>query len=472
MGRRGVSWPSWRRGGVVRATMLATFAAGATPAFAEDANPLHKLVGAPDNLVLRGSFRERTEVIDGQFRPTAAEHDFLQSFRTIIFAEYDAGPLRIGGEIRDARGYAQDRNSSASVGEINTLEPVQAYVALDLDDVGGKGARGLLSVGRYTFETGAGRLIGRADFPNGVNSYTGALLDWRSANKDRLVLFWSMPSTRLPKTADGLRHNRVEWDRARDAVQFFGGYFGKAKLPGRFSGEVYLYDLAERDSTDQPTRNRHLVTYGTRMFRPQAAGKLDFEVEVARQTGHARDSASAADVTNRDVKAHLVHAEIGRKPSGGGWMPRLSLHADYASGDDRDPRKITRFDSLYGAARVDFGPTALFGAVNRTNLLSGGIRADFAPSKRLDGFVMFRELWLDQATDSFASTGIRDRKGLSGRYAGAQVEARARYWIVPKRLRIESGGAYLAKGRFLRAAPNAQASGDTRYAYLDLGVEF
>lgn len=469
--RRWISGPCWRQGSVVRTVIATAFATCAAPAFAEGTNPLQQMVGAPDNLVLRGSIRVRSEAIDGQFRPTAAKDDFLESFRTIIFAEYDAGPLRIGAEFRDARGYAQRSDSSASVGEINALEPVQAYLGLDLDDFGGKGARGLLSVGRYTFETGAGRLVGRPDFPNSVTSYTGALLDWRSADKDRLVLFWSMPSTRLPKAADALRHNRTEWDRARDALQFFGGSFTKAKFGGALSSEIYLYGLAERDSTDQPTRNRDLLTFGGRLFRSQAAGKLDFEVEVARQTGHARDTASAADVTDRNVEAYLFHAEVGRKPAAAGWMPRLSLHADYASGDDRDPQKLTRFDPLYGAARVDFGPTGLFGAVNRTNLISGGIRADFAPSKRLDGFVMYRELWLDQLTDSFASTGIRDRKGLSGRYAGSQVEVRARYWIVPKRLRMEGGGAYLAKGRFLRDAPNAQATGDTRYVYLDFAVE-
>jgi hypothetical protein len=450
---------------------LAAIAASAVPAFAGETNPLHQLVGAPDGLVLRGSFRSRSEGIDGQFRPKGPEDDFLQSFRTILFAEYDAGPVRIGGELRDARGYAQDRDSTASVGEINAFEPTQAYIGLDLENVGSKGASGMLSVGRYTMEIGSARLVGRADFANSVNAYTGVLLDWRTAAKDRLVLFWNMPATRLPKDPESLRRDKVEWDRSRGAVQFFGGNFSKANLVSDVCGEVFGYGLTERDSVEQPTRNRHLATYGARLVRSPAAGKVDFDVEVARQTGRTRNSASATDTTDRDVKAYLLHAEIGRKLKGG-WTPRVSLHADYASGDDRDPQKVTRFDTLYGAARVDFGPSGLFGAVNRSNLVSGGIRVDLTPSKRLDAFVMYRALWLDRVRDSFASTGIRDQGGLSGRHAGSQVEARVRYWIMPKRFRIEAGGAYLVKGRFLRDAPNVQSTEDSRYGYLDLTVEF
>ncbi|MBO0749135.1 MAG: alginate export family protein, partial [Porphyrobacter sp.] len=90
------------------------------------------------------------------------------------------------------------------------------------------------------------------------------------------------------------------------------------------------------------------------------------------------------------------------------------------------------------------------------------------PSKRWDGFVAYRALWLDSATDSFAFTGVRDPSGASGKFAGHQVEARARYWLVPKMLRLETGGAVLFNGRFLDSAPNANGFGDPLYGYVDL----
>jgi hypothetical protein len=53
-----------------------------------------------------------------------------------------------------------------------------------------------------------------------------------------------------------------------------------------------------------------------------------------------------------------------------------------------------------------------------------------------------------------------------------QNEARARLSLVPELQRLEVGGAYLAKGRFLEDAPNAPATGDTRYVHMDLAASF
>jgi hypothetical protein len=456
-----------------RAVVVAAASAIVVPtgAAAQQDNPLHKAIGASDDLVIRASFRSRTEAIGGQFRPTGAKDDQLESFRTDVFAEYDSGPIRIGGELRDARGYGERRRSSVGVSDINALEPIQAYVGVDLDQFTGKGSSGMLQAGRFTMELGAGRLVGRPDFPNSVNTFTGVMLDWHSKAKDRVTLFWTMPSTRLPSDTDALHDNSVEWDRARGSVQFFGGDVTKTGVVAGVSVEGYLLRLAERDSDGQETRNRHLVTYGGRVVRAPAVDKFDFEVEAAGQSGHARATTARTDRTDIPVDAQFVHGEIGRRFAGG-WAPRLSLHADYASGDNADPNHLTRFDTLYGATRVDFGPTGLYGALTRSNLVSGGVRVEVTPSKRLDAFIMARDLWLADATDSFAATAIRDRTGRSGRHAGEQVEARVRYWLVPKTLRVEGGGAVLAKGDFLRHAPNVQDREGTRYGYLDLTAEF
>lgn len=55
---------------------------------------------------------------------------------------------------------------------------------------------------------------------------------------------------------------------------------------------------------------------------------------------------------------------------------------------------------------------------------------------------------------------------------GTQLEWRARRWLVPDRLRIELGGANLAKDRFLETAPNAPHTGNTRFLYADLSASF
>jgi len=85
---------------------------------------------------------------------------------------------------------------------------------------------------------------------------------------------------------------------------------------------------------------------------------------------------------------------------------------------------------------------------------------------------MYRAAWLDSATDSFSSTGVRDPAGQSGKFAGHQVEGRARYWIVPRILRMDTGAAWLINGRFLRDAPNANGYGNPVYGYFDLTATF
>lgn len=464
--RRTPSSTRWLLSAALFHAAFVAFPAGVAHA---NTNPLHEAVGAPENLTLTASVRSRVEGIDGQFRPNVAEDDFMFSLKTTVVAEYDAGPVRAGAELWDARSYGQKRNSSAGTNEVNAMELVQAYLGVDIDDLGG-GSKAVARAGRFTLDIGSRRLVARQAFRNTTNAYTGAYVDWTGRGGDRLILLWSMPQIRLPDDADGIRDDEVEWDQETTDLQLFGGSFTKAGVFGKGTLEIYGYRLMERDSTERQTRNRRLFTPGMRLFRKPAKGAIDFDIEAAYQFGETRESTAVGDVNDLDVSAYLVHAEIG-KTFAGPLNPRLSVHYDLASGDEASSRTYNRFDTLFGARRFDYGPTGLYGPIGRANLLSPGVRLDVKPDKRLDASAMYRALWLDSTTDSFASTGVRDRTGASGRFAGHQLEARVRYWIVPELLRIDTGAAYLAKRRFLDDAPNAPDTGDTRYAYMDLTFE-
>jgi hypothetical protein len=422
-------------------------------------------------LSIDATTRARFEAIGGQFRPNVPADDVFVSFRTTIAAKAELGALAVGGEIVDARGYGQRDGSSVRTGEINAIEPVQAYVAYRASDVFAKGATATVTAGRWSLDIGSSRLVGRTDFPNTVPSYLGGLVDWRSKGKDRIVAFWAKPFSTLPDDVAGIEDNAVELDRAGGNLTFFGASAMLAKAFGNVSAEAYGYRLAEDDRTTRLTRNRHLVTAGMRLRRAPAKGQFDFEGEGAWQWGTVRATTAASDIRDLDVRAGFAHVEAGWTAAKG-WTPRISAMFDYASGDGREPGTWGRFDTLFGARRADFGPVALYGPVGRANLISPGLRLEAKPSKRLDFMTSLRGLWLAQATDSFGSTGVRDRNGASGRFAGTQIEARARRWLVPERLRLEVGGAWLAKGRFLEDAPNAPATGDARYAYVDLAASF
>lgn len=441
--------------------MLATSAAAKPSVLAE-------ALEAPDALSISATIRARVEGIDGQFRPSAARSDALISLRTTLAAEYDAGPVRFGGELWDARAYGEAAGSSITTSDVNALEVVQGYVKIELGNwaKGAKGAKGLLTAGRFTMDIGSRRLVARNRFRSTTNGFTGVNLEWTGAGGERLQAFWTMPQIRRPDDAAGLRDNRLKFDLETTAVQFFGAH---AALPHVLGGtlEGYGYRLAERDGENRPTRNRRLWTTGLRLFTKPAQGQWDHDLEAAYQFGTARRTASASDTANLDVSAWFAHAEAGYSLAGV-WKPRVAALFDAASGDGGKAGSNGRFDTLYGARRFDFGPTALFGALQRSNIVSPGLRLELTPSKRFDAMVTYRAAWLENPRDAFATTGVRDPSGASGRFAGHQFDVRLRHWIVPDLLQAETGGALLLKRGVLRNAPNAPPTGNSVYGYFDL----
>jgi hypothetical protein len=447
---------------------LLALALAAHPAFAETKDApwtLQDAVGDPYGLKISASIRARYEALHNQFRPGLDRNDDLVTIRTDIAAEYDAGPVRIGAEVVDSRAYFGDPDSSISTGEVNALEPIQAYVGADFGAVLGQGTTTSLDAGRFVLDFGSRRLVARNEFPNSTTAFTGAKLEWRGAGKERLTLFYTYPQQRLPEDKPSLLDNKVKLDREGDDLIFWGGFFNKPKIAGATNLDLYFYALDEDDTPTRATRDRHIFTPGFRVFRDPAAGKLDYQLEYAYQFGHI-STGTAAGAPRQDVSAHTLHAELGYQFPGA-WQPRLAAFYDFGSGD-KPGGKYTRFDGLFGSRTSDWGPGALYGPLGRSNVSSPGVRLEAKPSKRLDGFIAYRAAWLATARDSFASTGVKDASGASGKFGGHQVWARARYWLIPKMLRWEAGGGVLFDGRFLETAPSANRFGNTVYGYTDL----
>lgn len=427
--------------------------------------------GAPAaaELSAYGSVRARYEALTGQFRPGFDDRDDMVSFRTILGAEYDAGPVRVGAELRDGRVYDADPGSPVSANEVNVLEPVQAYIGADLDDALGAGSATTVDVGRFTMDLGSRRLVADDNFRNTTNGFTGIRLDWRGKGGAAARIFYTLPQIRLPGDKASVLDNDVELDEESFDLTFWGGIVTLPKVVAGASLDLYFYALDEDDSADTATRNRKLFTPGLRLFREPKAGAWDFELEAVYQVGDIRAGTSAT-APRQDVSAGFVRAAVGHSFAAL-WKPRLSLEFDYASGD-RAGGSYNRFDTLYGSRTADFGPSGIYGPYGRANIVAPALRLQLVPNARWDGFLHYRPAWLDAKEDSFSSTGVRDSSGRSGSFAGHQAELRARYWIVPKRLRLETGGAVLLRGRFLKDAPNATGNGDTVYGYSALELTF
>jgi hypothetical protein len=420
------------------------------------------LAADTDGLDLSGNVRARYECLAGQPRAGFDDRDEMLSFRTNLQAIYRTDGWELGATLHDSRAYLDDRGSPVTTNEVNALEVTQLYVTAPL----GKGAT--LQAGRMLANLGSRRFVTNDEYRNTPNGFTGLRLDAGNTRLHTTLFAW-LPQRRLPEDLNGLLDNRVVVDRESFDTALVGGMLAAPRLFHGVSADFAYYGLFERDGAHRATRDRRLHTLTGRLFRDPAPGRADFEIEYARQLGSISATALPG-AARRDVSAWFLHAEVGRQWAGG-WTPRLSAELEWASGD-RGGGSFNRFDTLYGARRADLGPTGIAGAITRANIIAPVLRLDVTPSKRLDAFIAYRPMWLDSRTDAFSASGVRDAAGASGRFAGYQIEARARRWLIAERLRAEADVAWLAKGRFLRNAPNATNIADTRYVALAVSAFF
>jgi len=444
----------------IRLALAPALAASATPALAQSDD---------DGLRLTGAVRLRYETIDGQARAGFNESDQLVNARTNILAEYRTGDVRFGVELFDSRVWGENGGTPVSTNEVNALEPVQAYVAAGFDGAFGKGTKLTLTAGRMTLNLGSRRLVAADDYRNTTNGYTGLRADVAAPHGWNATFIYTLPQLRLPDDPASLRDAKVRLDKESFDQVLWGGQVARAKAIGPAMAEITYMHLGERDAPGRPTRDRSLDTIGGRIIADPRTGKVDYEIEAFYQTGEVSASTSAT-APRQSVSASFIHADVGYSFPGP-WKPRLSIEVDRASGDKAGGR-YGRFDTLFGMRRADLAPAGLYNAIARANILTPGLRLEATPSKRVDWFAAYHPLWLASDTDAFASTGVRDATGRSGDFAGHQIEARVRYWVVPARLRFEFDGLLLAKGRFLRDAPNAPPGSVTRYLSFNLTASF
>lgn len=435
-------------------------------AFANDKPPtLQDLLGNPDGVKVVGSTRVRFEDIDGQARTGFEPSSQIVSLRTTLLVDYTTGPFRIGGELRDARVYNAGPLSPVTANEVNTFEPVQAYIGANLGDVLGTGTKTSFQAGRMTMTLGSGRLLSGLEFRNTTNGVTGLRTDFVGKTGGAITAFWLMPQIRLPSDKPSILDNKVRLDRESTASVLWGAYATSPRLMADSKLDVGYFRFAEHDSPKLQTLDRDLHTINLRLFRNPSPGKLDWEAEHAFQFGHI-SSSLASGAPTRKVAAAFTHLAVG-KTFAGSWAPHLTLEYDHASGS-KPTGTYGRFDTLLGNAPLDFSPSGIYSEVNRANITSPGVRLEVTPSKRFDGLFEFRSLFVPHVTDGFASTGVRDPGGTARKYAGEQYDLRGRYWIIPKALRAEVDLTYLRKGPFFADAPNAPPDGDTKYGAFSL----
>lgn len=431
----------------------------AAPALAQNAD---------NGLSISGSVRARYETIGNQPRAGFDADDELFNLRTLVKLEWKQDAIRLVTEIQDSRAWGADPGTPLTTGEVNTLEPVQAYLQADLGSALGKDSRTSLQAGRFGLNLGSRRLIASDDYRNTTNSYTGLRADVTAPGGVKATAIYVLPQLRLPDDGSSLRRNASALDKESFAAVLWGGLVSRQRKGSPFLAEATFIHYGERDAPGRATRDRSLNNVGLRALREPRPGQFDWGLEGIYQWGETSASASPIAAT-LPVSATFarMHAGYSFKAP---WKPRLLIEVDRASGDGSGTT-YGRFDPLFGMRRADLGPAGLYNAVGRANVFSPGVRLEIAPSKRFDAFVGYRALWLADRRDAFSTTGVRDATGRSGSFAGHQLDLRLRHWLIPSRLNLEFDGVYLARGRFLEAAPNGR-TGNAGYASFNVTASF
>ncbi len=441
---------------------------------ANDGKPwrLEQELGLPDWLSMWGEQRTRYEALDDRIGAGQMGSDQLWALRTILGATARYENFRVTAEMMDSRQYRAPDDAVLNTGIVNAGELLQAFVGYRVEDAFGKGNQLDLQLGRHTMDVGSRRLVARNRFRNTINGFSGLNAVWTSEAKESVRMFFVVPVQRLPRDQASLQSNDVQLDEEQDRSHFFGVHASTPDIGSGIAAEAYAFLLDEDDSRKIQTRNRQLWTLGARVQKKPKAGEYDFEWESALQLGEMRASASAADVTDLDHRAHFHHLSVGYRFDADG-QPRLEALFDYASGDD-DPTDgdSNRFDTLFGARRFEFGPTGIFGPFARANLITPGYRITFNPWSNVQVMLAHRFHYLASDQDAWTTSGLVDATGNSGRFIGQFAEGRVRVELVPKNLKLEFGLAQLFAGGFIDEAPNATGQGDTTYAYIGTTLSF
>jgi hypothetical protein len=419
----------------------------------------------PEWLALSGHHSTRYETLDGQFRAGRGGSDEIFVFRTAVKLEVTRGSWEVAAEVVDSRQSLADDGTPLNTTIVNALELLQAYAAISFADVLKSGDVARVQIGRYTMDLGSRRLVARNRYRNTINNFTGVNGTWTSASGVALRAFFVLPVTRRPSSIPSLRDNDIRIDEERFDVTMWGIFSTFPEVVAGARGELYFLGLHEDETQGIPSRTRRLVTFGGRLVRAADRGRVDFEIESAFQVGRSRVSSGGADVSHA---ASFQHVELGYTIDHE-WRPRAVLQFDHASGDrEADDGRNHRFDTLYGARRFDFGPTGIYGAFARSNLISPGYRVFLNPRRRVGVMAAHRFHWLASHRDAWTASGLRNPAGASDSHIGHQAEVRIRWDARPGGIRFEAGAARLFAGSLM----DENGKGDATYGYLQATLPF
>ncbi|HEY5627734.1 MAG TPA: alginate export family protein [Nitrospira sp.] len=442
---------------------------------------LRDALNLPNWVELSAQQRTRFESVSHPWRRgQLGQTDVQIPQRTNVRLGVTRGPFALLFEGIDSRTNGQqlpnDFNGSSLV---NHTDILQLFASGTFRDTFGSGLRTDIHVGRFTFEFGSVRLIGRNLIPNVTNAFDGVHLNIGKESVWRVRGFLVEPRLLDPLQLD-----------EQSAKSTFWGTIGEFKQQPWMITEPYYLGINDQVRATRRT----FSTFGLRLHKKPAAPGLmnddddddesgtsadilngvhgfDYELETAVQTGTRGQN---------DFFAYMGHAELGYTFNAP-WRPRFVAQYDYSSGT-RTPggSQNQTFDSLFGLRRFDMMITANFGPFFRSNINGPGWRVVVKPRENIEVFLKQRFWYLAQGKDAFVQSNqpgfapLQDPTGNSGNYLGHDLELTA-IWRVSSNLTLEAVYDHWSKGSYFDRLPVSAGlppggNKDTDYFYLSMHV--
>jgi alginate export protein len=393
----------------------------------------------PPWLRVRGEFRERMEGFTGAgFTEDRDDLYWLSRFRlnaTVTVAKQ----LAFTAQLQDAR-VARKQIGPTGAPFRGPLDLRAAYA--DVGDM----QKGVVSarVGRQEIAFGDHRLVGHLNWTNTARTFDAARVMVRRGS-----------FTVDAFAASVVRIEQREFDKSGNGNRFFGAYGAFGRLIPKSLLEPYVFYRADRNLTTESGTPGSLgtTTAGARWVG-QAPARLDYNVEMAAQTGSLGSDA---------VGAWAGHWQL-RESLGGPLALRAIGEFNYATGDENaaDGRRGT-FDQLYPTGHDKYGLADQIGWRNIRHVRAG---LELTPVKTVALTTSYHSWWLAEKADAlYNSSGAviaRVAAGAAHTHVGQEIDVQAARALTPQ-IQLSGGYAYLFPGAFLEEATPGSGYG---YPYV------
>ena len=249
------------------------------------------------------------------------------------------------------------------------------------------------------------------------------------------------------------------FDERDDDALFAGLHYANGSCPD-LRWDAHLLHLARDRATwlgvtDDETR----WTVGLRADGPFRGTRFDWDAEAAYQFG---------DFGGETISAGMVTAEVGWKPRGTCFEPRIAVGADWASGDDGPGGGLQTYDQTFPTGHLWFGYADLVG---RQNVTAARLTATAKPGPQWTVRADLHRFWRSSEDDAAYNAGggvLRAPSGSGERDLATEVDVTIKF-SPDRHWDLEAGWAHAFAGSFLE---ETGAHDDVDFLWLSAAFTF